>query len=241
MCVCLCVCTLVNDPPCRALNPCRGTLVEPVTNWRRRPLLSSLKASTACQNHRTTLLSLVQCFRRVFVFQSARSIFPKPPMMSYGRERERVTKGKSRINADCEKRSACYLQFFMVKRFEEVLRDELTEAFLQSQKLSFDSTHEPPVHIKPDGQTQMLLVRIVKGNKQSPQRECWPYLTYSFLLSSVTGMLRPFGLSSCCKNFPKALCSTQKVWSRTEVMSFSLHTKNEFTCQLRVQINLDII
>jgi len=61
--------------------------VEPVTNCRRRPLLSSLKASTACQNHRTTLLSLVQCFRRVFVFQSARSIFPSPPMINWRRRR----------------------------------------------------------------------------------------------------------------------------------------------------------
>lgn len=77
----------VHDPPCNALKPCKGTLVEPVTNCRRRPLLSSLKASTACQNHRTTLLSLVQCFRRVFVFQSARSIFPSPPMINWQRER----------------------------------------------------------------------------------------------------------------------------------------------------------
>lgn len=77
----------VHDPPCSALNPCKGTLVEPVTNCRRRPLLSSLKASTACQNHRTTLLSLVQCFRRVLVFQSARSIFPSPPMINWKRGR----------------------------------------------------------------------------------------------------------------------------------------------------------
>lgn len=85
----MCVCVLfepIHDPPCSALNPCNGTLVDPVTNCRRRPLLSSLKASTACQNHRTTLLSLVQCFRRVLVFQSAMSIFPSPPMMSYRRE-----------------------------------------------------------------------------------------------------------------------------------------------------------
>lgn len=53
------------------------------------------------------------------------------------------------------------------------------------------------------------------------------YLTYSFLFSSVTGILRPLGLSSCCKNFPKALCSTQNVWSRTEVMSFSLHKEHK--------------
>lgn len=78
----------VHDPPCSALNPCKGTLVEPVTNCRRRPLLSSLKASTACQNHRTTLLSLVQCFRRVLVFQSARSIFPSPPMINCKRGRK---------------------------------------------------------------------------------------------------------------------------------------------------------
>lgn len=84
----------VHDPPCNALNPCKGTLVEPVTNCRRRPLLSSLKASTACQNHRTTLLSLVQCFRRVLVFQSARSIFPSPPMINWSRGRRKRGSGK---------------------------------------------------------------------------------------------------------------------------------------------------
>lgn len=76
----------IHDPPCSALKPCKGTLVDPVTNCRRRPLLSSLKASTACQNHRTTLLSLVQCFRRVLLFQSAISIFPSPPMINWRRE-----------------------------------------------------------------------------------------------------------------------------------------------------------
>jgi len=40
----------------------------------------------------------------------------------------------------------------MVERFEEVLRDELTEALLQSQKLGFNSPHKPPVHIKPGKQ-----------------------------------------------------------------------------------------
>ncbi len=36
----------------------------------------------------------------------------------------------------------------MVEGFEEVLWDELAESLLQSQKLGFDSTHKPPVHIK---------------------------------------------------------------------------------------------
>lgn len=98
MCVqCICeVSERVHDPPCSALNPCSGTLVEPVTNCSRRPLLSSLKASTACQNHRTTLLSLVQCFRRVLVFQSARSIFPNPPMINWKRGSERRRRGKDK-------------------------------------------------------------------------------------------------------------------------------------------------
>lgn len=51
------------------------------------------------------------------------------------------------------------------------------------------------------------------------------YLTYSLLFSSVTGMFLPLGLSSCWRNLPKALCSTQNVWSRTDVMSFSLQNK----------------
>lgn len=92
--VCCVMFELVHDPPCNALNPCNGTLVDPVTNCRRRPLLSSLKASTACQNHRTTLLSLVQCLRRVLVFQSVISIFPSPPMISWkrGRKKKETTK-----------------------------------------------------------------------------------------------------------------------------------------------------
>lgn len=53
------------------------------------------------------------------------------------------------------------------------------------------------------------------------------YLTYSFLFSSVTGIFLPFGLSSCCKIRPKALCSTQNVWSRTGVISFSLTTERQ--------------
>lgn len=66
-----------------------------------------------------------------------------------------------------------------------------------------------------------------KDHKEGMQVYHCSYLTYSFLFSSVTGILRPLGLSSCCKNFPKALCSTQNVWSRTEVMSFSLHKEHE--------------
>lgn len=48
------------------------------------------------------------------------------------------------------------------------------------------------------------------------------YRTYSFLFSSVTGTFRPLGFSSCWRILPKALCSTQKVWSSTGVISFSL-------------------
>lgn len=139
------------DPPCSALNPCSGTLVEPVTNCSRRPLLSSLNASTACQNHRTTLLSLVQCFSRVFDFQSARSIFPRPPMISWTRRGQRVTDGQNeRKMSNTKTNSPVYLKFFVIKRFEQMLRDELAEALLEGQKLGFDPTHEPPVHIKSD-------------------------------------------------------------------------------------------
>lgn len=37
----------------------------------------------------------------------------------------------------------------MVEGFEEMLRNELGESLLQSQKLRFNPTHEPPVDIKP--------------------------------------------------------------------------------------------
>lgn len=57
--------------------------MEPVTNCSSRALLSSSKVSTACQNHRTTLLSAPQCFSRVLDFQSSRSILSRPPMISY--------------------------------------------------------------------------------------------------------------------------------------------------------------
>lgn len=56
--------------------------MEPVTNWSSLPLLSSSNDSTACQNHFTMLLSATQCFSRVLAFQSFRSIFPSPPMIS---------------------------------------------------------------------------------------------------------------------------------------------------------------
>lgn len=64
----------------------------------------------------------------------------------------------------------------------------------------------------------------------SPQACSSSYLTYSFLLSSVTGMFLPFGFSSCWRNLPKALCSTQKVWSKTDVMSFSLKNTRKIFC-----------
>lgn len=53
----------------------------------------------------------------------------------------------------------------------------------------------------------------------------FPYRTYSFLVSSETGILLPLGLSSCWMISPYALCSTQKVWSRTPVMSLSLRRR----------------
>lgn len=68
--------------PCKALKPWSGTRVEPVTNCSSRALLSSSKASTACQNHLTMLLSAMQCFRRVLDFQSLKSILSRPPIMS---------------------------------------------------------------------------------------------------------------------------------------------------------------
>lgn len=78
-------CMLTQPPhqsPCKALKPWSGTRVEPVTNCKSLALLSSSNVSTACQNHFTILLSAMQCFRRVFDFQSFRSILSRPPMIS---------------------------------------------------------------------------------------------------------------------------------------------------------------
>lgn len=37
----------------------------------------------------------------------------------------------------------------MVKGLEQMLWDELVEAFLQSEELGLNASHEPPVHIEP--------------------------------------------------------------------------------------------
>lgn len=42
-----------------------------------------------------------------------------------------------------------YLQFFLIEGLEQVLRNNLIEAFLQGQKLSLDAMQETPVHIQP--------------------------------------------------------------------------------------------
>ncbi len=42
-----------------------------------------------------------------------------------------------------------YLQFFLVEGLEQVLRNNLIEAFLKGQKLSLDAMQEAPVHIQP--------------------------------------------------------------------------------------------
>lgn len=42
-----------------------------------------------------------------------------------------------------------YLQFFLIEGFEQVLRNNLIEAFLQGQKLSLNAMQETPVHIQP--------------------------------------------------------------------------------------------
>lgn len=49
--------------PCSALKPCNGTRDEPVTNCNSLARISSEYDSTACQNHCTTGVSAVQCFK----------------------------------------------------------------------------------------------------------------------------------------------------------------------------------
>lgn len=40
----------------------------------------------------------------------------------------------------------------MVEGLEEVLRNELRESLLQSQKLGLDAAHKPPVDVQPGGE-----------------------------------------------------------------------------------------
>lgn len=54
----------------------------------------------------------------------------------------------------------------MVEGFEEVLRNELSKSLLQSQKLGFDPTHEPPVHIQP-GRGKGKRSRTVAGGRSA--------------------------------------------------------------------------
>ena len=56
-----------------------------------------------------------------------------------------------------------YLQLFLIEGFEQVLRNNLIEAFLQSQKLSLDAMQETPVHIQPAKNMK------VKGRGRNPK------------------------------------------------------------------------
>lgn len=50
-----------------------------------------------------------------------------------------------------------YLQLFLIEGLEQVLRNDLIEAFLQGQKLSLDAMQETPVHIQPAENTWKIL------------------------------------------------------------------------------------
>lgn len=69
----------------------------------------------------------------------------------------------------------------MVKRFEEMLWDELSESFLQGQELGFDAAHEPPVHIKSGGETQQRSTHYLRGGDPIAQG----YITPSVIVGRV--------------------------------------------------------
>lgn len=57
------------------------------------------------------------------------------------------------------RRVSSYLQLFLVKGLEQVLRNHLVEAFLQGQELGLDAVQEPPVHIQPaDAETELCFI-----------------------------------------------------------------------------------
>lgn len=59
--------------------------------------------------------------------------------------------------------SLLYLQFLLIKGFEQMLRDNLIEAFLQGQKLSLDAVQETPVDIQPaENETRGISFRSSK-------------------------------------------------------------------------------
>lgn len=57
-----------------------------------------------------------------------------------------------------------YLQFLLVKGFEEVLWDDLIEALLQGQKLSLDAVKETPVHVQPEEMVHFIIRAGRSGN-----------------------------------------------------------------------------
>lgn len=69
----------------------------------------------------------------------------------------------------------------MVKRLQEVLRNEFIKTFLKSQELGFNSSHEPPVYVQPGKQKNKSqndyrittgTVRIfANGHKACPQKK----------------------------------------------------------------------
>ena len=68
--------------PLSALNPSKGTLDMPVTNWSRRSLCSLSNISTACQNQRTTWWAAWQPIGRILYHKKWKfSPFLPPALM----------------------------------------------------------------------------------------------------------------------------------------------------------------
>lgn len=94
-----------------------------------------------------------------------------------------------------------YLQLFLIKGFEQVLRNDLVEALLQGQELSLDAVQETPVYVQPAGGTRARR-RNQATNSHKPGT--------SFLGLRLT--LRTWHTPSWCPLTPKL--SFRSVWAR---------------------------
>lgn len=147
-----------------------------MTNCSSRALRSSSNDSTAFQNHFTMLLSGVQCLSRVLDFQSLMSILPRPHTISYTLKKTRRHWG---INKVCMDQAMDHL---------DVCKQWSTSSSFSSKAFS-----------RCWGMTSLKPFCSARNWASMPRkkRQLTYSRTYSFLVSWVTGMLLPLGLSSC--------------------------------------------
>jgi hypothetical protein len=146
------------------------------------------------------------------------------------------------------------LQLSLIKDVDELLGDEFVEAGHERLELLLDSFRDSVLgdrtNAHPKGTDQRNCVAHAPRKTASEWRERerekgrgeeeGTYSTYSFLLSSVTSMFSPPGMSGIEMSSPNRSSSVENVFSMTSVMSLSLGKKgrkNETLVSLRIKKN----